>query len=192
MSATTGKIPPYQAWSPRVTVFESLVRKASPFQPVKDSEGYGYKVGGGDAEPLIDYLLGDGPLSDDDRESLAWLIENYAQLIKRKVRGNGRPRGSISNKNAAVVCACYLVRIGKGVWRQKHDRKRVPKAVTNSLIKRAIELTEAHDRFSKARVKISADAVGDKSLVKPDRETVAYVSENLDEAMSEIIELAQK
>jgi hypothetical protein len=66
----------------------------------------------------------------------------------------------------------------------------VPKAVTNRLIKRAIELMEAH--FSEARGRISADVVRDQSYLTEDSGAGAYVSEHLGDAIDEIIELAQE
>ena len=68
-----------QEWQRRMAGFDGLVFKAWPLQPAKDGEGIGSKVGG-DPEPLIAYLLGDGPLSGPDRESLAGLIEQYDDL----------------------------------------------------------------------------------------------------------------
>jgi hypothetical protein len=62
--------------------------------------------------------------------------------------------------------------------------------VTNRLVKRAIELMEAH--FSAARGKISADAVRDQSQLKEDSEAGAHVSEHLGDAIQEIIDLARK
>ena len=173
----------------RMAGFDGLVFKAAPLQRAKDSEGIGLKVGG-DPEPLIDYLRGDGPLSDDNRELLAGLIEEYAGLIKRKLRPNGRPRGSITHKTAATECASCLVRIGKAAWCRKHGRKRAPKALTQGLIKRAIELAEAD--FPKARGKISAEAVKDGSYLRPDPKAEKYICIELYEAMREIIELALK
>jgi hypothetical protein len=178
-----------QAWQRRMAGFDGLVFKARPLQPAKDDEGIGCKVAG-DPEPLIDYLRGDGPLSDDDRESLAGLIEQYADLIKRKLRRNGRPRGSITPKTAATECASCLVRIGKAAWCRKHGRKRAPKALTPGLIERAIELMEAE--IPEARAKISAEAVEDGSYLRPDPKTEEYIDIDLEEAKREIIELALK
>jgi hypothetical protein len=198
MSGATGRTPfdyaaskerRRQEWQRRMAGFDGLVFKAAPLQPAKDSEGIGVKVGG-DPEPLIDYLRGDGPLSDDDRESLAWLIEQYAELIKRKLRRNGRPRGSITPKTAATEYASCLVRLGKAAWCRKHGRKRAPKALTQGLIKRAIDLMEAE--MPKARGKISAEAVEDGSYLRPDCKTEEYICIDLDEARREIIELALK
>jgi hypothetical protein len=159
-----------KAWHRRMAGFEGLVFKAMR----------------GDPQPLIEHLRDVGPLllSVDDRNTLSWLLE------RKLPRKTGRPPGSVSVKNAAIACACCLVRIGKSVWRREHGRQRVPKAVTNHLIKRAIELMEAE--FPKARGKISADAVGDESHLKPDTETGQYVSEYLGDAIREIIELAGK
>jgi hypothetical protein len=141
-----------------------------------------FKALRGKPDPLVAHLRAPGRhLSEDECKELAHLIE-------RRVPRNGRPRGSVSPKNAAIACACCLVRIGKSVWRRKHGRQRVPKAVTYRLIKRAIELMEAH--IPETRGKISADAVGDESHLKPDSETGGYVAEYLDEARREIIELA--
>jgi hypothetical protein len=178
-----------QEWQRRMAGFDGLVFKAWPLQPAKDSEGIGLKVGG-DPEPLIAYLRGDGPLSHDDRESLAGLIEQYADLIKRKLRPNGRPRGSITPKTAATECASCLVRMGKAAWCRKHGRKRAPKALTQGLIKRAIELMEAE--IPKARGKICAEAVESGSYLKPDPKTTQCVVEFHDEARWAMIELALK
>jgi hypothetical protein len=156
-----------EAWRRRMAGFEGLVRKAIRGNP----------------DPLIAYIDDDGTLllSEDDRRSLAWLLHKKLSRI-------GRPPGSVSPKNAAIACACCLVRIGKSVWRRKHGRQRVPEAVTAPLIKRAIELMEAH--FPETRGKISADAVGANSHLKPDSEPADYVAEYLDDAKREIIELA--
>jgi hypothetical protein len=197
MSGETGRTPfdyvdkerRRQAWQRRMAGFDGLVFKAAPLQPAKDSEGIGCKVGG-DPEPLIAYLRGDGPLSNDDRESLAGLIEQYADLIKRKLPRNGRPRGSITPKTAATECASCLVRIVKAAWCRKHGRKRAPKDLTQGLIKRAIKLMEAE--IPKARGKISAEAVEIGSYVRPDRKTEEYICMELEEAKCEIIELALK
>jgi hypothetical protein len=151
------------------------------------------KADRGNPDPLLDYIggaeYGDGPLqlSEVDRGWLHW-------LLKRKLpRPNGRPRGSVSRKTAAIECAGCLVRIGKAAWCRKHGRKRAPgpdKAPTKILIERAIELMEAH--FSEVRGRISVDAVSDQSLLKEDSETGAYVSEHLGDAIQEIIDLAWK
>jgi hypothetical protein len=180
-----------QEWQRRMAGFDGLVFKARPLQPAKDSEGWiGSKVGG-DPEPLIDYLRGDGPISDDDRESLAGLIEQYADLIKRKLRPSGRPLGSKTPKTAATECASFLVRIGKARWCREHGRKRAPpKALIQGLIKRAIELMEAD--FPKARGKISAEAVKAGSYLRPDRRTEEYICIHLEEAQRDILELALK
>jgi len=167
-----------QEWQRRMAGFYGLVFKARPLRRASDPE------------PLIDYLLGDGPLSDDDRESLAWLIEEYDGLIKRKLRRNGRPRGSITPKTRATKFASCLVRIGKAAWCWEHDRKRAPKALTQGLIKRAIELAEAE--IPKARGKISAEAVKEGSYLRPDSKLEEYICIELDEARREIIELALK
>src|SRR5262245_37697825 len=138
-----------------------------------------------DQEPSIAYYHdGTRQLSEEDCSLLAGFLEDS---LPRK---NGRPRGSITYKNLAIACACCLVRIGKGVWRREHGSQRVPKAVTNSLIKRAIELVELE--FPKAGGQISADAVGDKSNLKDESKTGAFVSEHLDDARRKIIELARK
>jgi hypothetical protein len=195
MSGATGRTPfdykerRRQAWRRRMAGFYGLVSKARPLQPVKDSEGIGLQVGG-DPEPLIDYLRGDGPLSNDDRESLAELIEQYDDLIKRNLRRNGRPRGSITPKTEATECASCLVRFGKAEWCRNHGRKRAPKAVTEALIKRAIELMEAE--IPNARRKISAEAVKEGSYLRPNRKTEEYICRDLEEAKWEIIELALK
>ena len=178
-----------QAWQRRMAGFDGLVFKAWPLQPAKDDEGIGCKVGG-DPEPLIDYLRGDGPLSDDDHESLAGLIEQYAELIKRKLRPNGRPRGSTTPKTAATKRASCLVRIGKAAWCREHGRKRAPKALTQGLIKRAIELMEAE--IPKARGKISKVDVRSGSNLTKCMDWGEHVNEYLFEAKREIIELALK
>ena len=141
-------------------------------------------------EPLIEYLRGDGPISNDDRELLAGLIEQYADLIKRKLRPSGRPRGSITPKTAATQCASFLVRIGKARWCREHGGKKAPPALTQRLIKRAIELMEAD--YPKARGKISAEAVKKGSYLRPDRRTEDYICIHLEEAQRDIMELALK
>jgi hypothetical protein len=143
----------------------------------------------GHREPLIEYLSGGPQLSKDDSSWLAWLIEQYDELIKRKLRRNGRPRGSITPKTAATECASCLVRMGKAAWCRKHRRKRAPTALTQGLIKRAIELMEAE--IPKARGKVSAEAVKDRSYLRPDPKTEEYICIDLEEARWEIIELAR-
>ena len=101
-----------QWWQRRMAGFYGLVLDAWPLQNAKNDEGIGCKVGG-DPGPLVDYLRGDGPLSADDRDSLASLIEAYDNLIKSKLRPNGRPRGSITPKTWATECASCLVWMGK-------------------------------------------------------------------------------
>src|SRR5262249_2690840 len=192
MSGAAGRTPidytaRRQKWQRWMDGFVGLVFKAWPLQPAKDGEGIGSK-GGGDREPLIAYLEGNGPLADEDRQWLASLIEQYDGLIKRKLRPNGRPSGSITPKTEATKCASCLVRIGKTAWCRTHGRKRAPKALTQRLIKRAIELMEAE--IPKARGKISAEAVKDGSYLRPDRKTEEYISDGLEEAKWEIIELA--
>jgi hypothetical protein len=184
MSGATGRKPRFdyaayaerreKAWQRRMAGFEGLVIKARR----------------GDPEPLINhfrYHVGPLQLSEDDCEMLS-------ELLERKLpRKNGRPRGSVSHKAAAIACAGCLVRIGKAAWCRKHGRKRAPgpdKAPTKMLIERAIKLMEAH--FSAARGKISAHAVWDQSNLKKDSETGAHVSEHLDDAIQEIIDLARK
>jgi len=164
-----------QEWQRRMAGFEGLVFKAWP------------KVGV-NPEPLIAYLRGDGPLSRDYRESLIALIERYDGLIKRMLRPNGRPRGSITPKNEAIRCASYLVRIGKNRWRRKHGRQHVPEDILERLSNRAIELVEPE--FPSARGKISTGAVIHESHLKRCEEMGTY--EFLDEAKWEIIELAQR
>jgi len=192
MSGATGLIDKErrkQWWQRRMAGFYGLVFEAWPLQPAKNDEGIGCKVGG-DPGPLIDYLRGDGPLCDDDRQSLALLIEAYDDLIKRNLRPNGRPRGSITPKTWATECASCLVWMGKKKWCREHGRKRAPKALTEGLIKRAIELMEAE--IPKARGKISAEAVKEGSYLKPDPNTEEYICNELEEAMWEIKELALK
>jgi len=161
-------------WQRRMAGFEGLVIKARL----------------GDPEPLIDhfrYHVGPLQLSEDNCEMLSVLLE------RNLPRKNGRPRGSVSHKNAAIACARCLVRIGKAAWCRKNGRKRAPgpdKAPTKILIKRAIGLVEAH--FSAVGGKISAEAVGDQSHLKEDSEVGAYVSEHLGDAIDEIIDLARK
>jgi len=82
------------------------------------------------------------------------------------------------------------VRMGKAAWCSNHGRKRAPRALTQGLIKRAIELMEAE--IPKARGKISAEAVKDGSYLRPDRKTVEHISFDLEDAQREIIELALK
>jgi hypothetical protein len=159
-----------KAWQRRMAGFVGLVIKADR----------------GDPEPLIAYFQ-DGPrqLSEEDCSWLAWFLE------KKLPRKGGRPRGSLTPKNAALACASCLVRIGKNRWRQKHGRQRVPKTAADRLIKRAIELVESE--FPSARGQLSADAVGDQSHLKEDySEAGAYVSEHLGDAIQEIIDLARK
>jgi hypothetical protein len=193
MSGATGrkpdKEPRRQEWQRLTAGFVGLVFKAWPRQPAKNSEGIGSKVGG-DPEPLIDYLRDDGPLSNEDRDWLAWLIGQYHELIMRHLKPNGRPRGSITPKTAATERASCLVRMGKKAWCRRHGRKRAPKALTQVLIKRAIELMEAE--IPKARGKISAEAVKEGSYLKPDPNTEEYICIELYEAMQDIIELASK
>ena len=157
-------------------------------KPVGEIDGHDIWCAVDDPEPLIAYLEGNGPLADEDRQWLASLIEQYDGLIKRKLRPNGRPSGSITPKTEATKCASCLVRIGKTAWCRTHGRKRAPKALTQRLIKRAIELMEAE--IPKARGKISAEAVKDGSYLRPDRKTEEYISDGLEEAKWEIIELA--
>lgn len=168
--------------------FYGLVSKARPFR--WDDEGMVVKAGGGDPEPLIAYLRGDDPLSDDDRNSLADLIEAYHDLIKHKVRANGRPRGSVKLEHWATTYAGCLVRAGREQWCYKHGRKRAPKALTQKLVKPAIELMEAE--IPKARGRINAQAVEDRSYLKPDQKMIERMSIELWDARCEIVELALK
>jgi len=140
----------------------------------------------GNPDPLIAYFRNcdQRQLSGDDCESLASLLE---EKLPRK---NGRPRGSVTPKNAATACASYLVRHGKRRWRLKHGRQRVPKAVVERLSERAIELAEPE--FPSARGKIRVAAVIDESCSKRCEEMGQFVAEYLDEAKWEIIELALK
>jgi len=137
----------------------------------------------GNPDPLIAYIDGGGPLqlSEDDRHSLAYLLEQKLPRI-------GRPPGSLTPKNEATRCASYLVRIGKRWWCRKHGRKRVPEDILERLSNRAIELVEPE--FPSARGKISTRAVIDESHLKRCEEMGE--AEFLDEAKSEIIELAQR
>jgi len=166
-----------QWWQRRMAGFYGLVHEAWPLQPSNPG-------------PLIDYLRGDGPLSDDDRESLASLIEAYDNLIKYKLRPNGRPRGSITLETKATECASYLVRMGKKKWCREHGRVRASEAVTDSLVVRAIELVEAE--FPKARGKISKVDVRSGSNLTKCMDWDQYVAEYLFEAQWEILELALK
>ena len=79
---------------------------------------------------------------------------------------------------------------GEKKWCREHGRKRAPKALTEGLIKRAVELMEAE--IPKARGKISAEAVKEGSYLKPDPNTEEYICIELEEAMWEIKELALK
>ena len=176
-----------QFWQRRMAGFYGLVFEAWPLH--KNDEGIGCKVGG-DPGPLIDYLREGGPLSDDDRESLASLIEAYDNLIKYKLRPNGRPRGSITLETKATECASYLVRMGKKKWCREHGRVRASEAVTDSLVVRAIELVEAE--FPKARGKISKVDVRSGSNLTKCMDWDQYVAEYLFEAQWEILELALK
>src|SRR5262249_34546875 len=178
-----------QWWQRRMAGFVGLVFEAWPLQPAKNDEGIGCKVGGNPG-PLIDYLRDGGPLSDEDRDWLAGLIGQYDELIKRHLKPNGRPRGSITPKTAATERASCLVRMGKKAWCRRHGRKRAPKALTQVLIKRAIELMEAE--IPKARGKISAEAVKEGSYLAKCMDWRQYVGEYLFEANEEIFELALK
>jgi hypothetical protein len=139
--------------------------------------------------PFVTYLRDvRGHLSEFENEAVEF--KELEDLIYQGGPRIGRPRGSISPKNLAIACACCLVRIGKSAWRQKHRRQRVPKAVTDLLIKRAIELME--DRISETRGEISANAVGVQSHLKPDSEVENFVAEYLDDAQREMMELARR
>ena len=80
--------------------------------------------------------------------------------------------------------------MGKAAWCRKQGRKRAPKAVTEVLIRRAIELMEAE--FPKARGKISAEAVKEGSYSRPDPKLEERICIDYDDAKCEIVELAWK
>jgi len=153
-------------------------------------EGLLFKAAQGDPEPLVSYFLhadGSRLLTQFDCCSLGeFLAEKFFPP-----RRNGRPRGSVTPKTAAIACAGYLVRIGKAQWCRKHGRKRASKAATESLIKRAIELVEA--KIPEALGQISPDAVRNEGNLRPRMDVVDdNVIDDLYEAIQEIIELALK
>ena len=133
----------------------------------------------GDPEPLCAYLEDGGlPITQEDARLLAWLLE------RKLPRRRGRPRGSLSAKNAAVQCASYLVRIGKRKWCKQHGTQIATKNTpVDRLIKRAIELVQPH--FPSLRGKINEEEVRAFKF-KPSREVVEIVAENFTEAKGEI------
>jgi hypothetical protein len=135
----------------------------------------------GDPGPLCEYLREGGlPISRGDANWLAWLLDRKLPLP----RGRGRPRGSLSCKNAAVQCASYLVRFGKRKWCEQHGKKIATKNTpVDRLIKRAIELVLPH--FS-LRSKINEDEVRALANLKPTYEVKQFVGENFPEALKEI------
>jgi hypothetical protein len=152
-------------------------------------EGLVIKAGQGDPGPLVAYFLDAGGPRLLSRADCCWL----GSLLVEKLlpRRNGRPRGSVTPKTAAIARAGYLVRIGKAQWCRKRDRKRASNAATESLIKRAIELVEA--KIPEARGQISSHAVRNEANLRPRLGLVDdFVIDDLHEAIREIIELALK
>jgi hypothetical protein len=104
-----------------------------------------------DESPLCDYLRSNAPLSDQDREGLAWLIE---KLLLRGGRPYGRTRGPVWDAEYWIV---RQVKRFKEKWREERGRPRVPKAATGTEIDRLIALAEK--RFPNAKGKINADHI---------------------------------
>ena len=167
---------------------KSAKKRKFVYRPRKVSEFETFitRASRGDPEPLCAYIReGDLPISRGDANWLAWLLE------RKLPRSRGRPRGSLSSKNAAVQCASYLVRLGKRTWCEQHGKKIATKNTpVDRLIKRAIELVVPH--FASLGGKISEDEVRASAYLKPSYEVMECVGENFPEARKEIASEALK
>jgi len=101
----------------------------------------------GDPDPLIEYCE-NGPrqeLSEQDWMSLAWF---FNKTLPRPSQ-DGRPRGTLKPRNAALKYAKYLLQFAARAWCTKHSRKRASnKTLRESWGRHAIEL--ARQEFPKA------------------------------------------
>jgi hypothetical protein len=116
---------------------------------------------------------------------LGWL----ANLIEKNVSRNGRPRGSLTPENAAILYASYLFRIGKQFWCRKHARQRATdKNLNKAMLKRSIELIEVE--IPEARGQVDEDEVKASSNLLPIAEVKETVHEYLPDQVEEIIKIA--
>lgn len=91
----------------------------------------------GNTKPLCSYLRSDKPLSRDDREHLAWLIDRIAQHGRK-----GRRPGSAHPTNKHIYAAALVVLREQSKWRAGSRRTYVPKAETDKMIRQVISRME--------------------------------------------------
>jgi hypothetical protein len=90
-------------------------------------------------DPLAEFLESNAPLTKNNRLTLITLIRPYISSLES--RGPGRPKGrSQGDFSEAERNAAYWVRLEKQKWLKNNGRQKVPRSVTNALIKEAIKL----------------------------------------------------
>src|SRR5262245_46065178 len=87
------------------------------YQNLTGVGGLLFKLDQGDPKPLVDYFLRAGGPRLLSEEDCTWLGMCLEGLLSP--RRNGRPRGSVTPKTAAIARAAFLVRIGKAEWCRK-------------------------------------------------------------------------
>jgi hypothetical protein len=109
----------------------------------------------GTGPTLFDYLLSDKPLTQADRETIAWLLGRYFPE-----RPRGRPRGiktprrpSPGPYREAEDRAADLVRDSSQTFRAAHNLKRLPPGKRHQLIAQAIGIAATQFGFDPANLK---------------------------------------
>jgi len=153
-------------------------------------EGLLHRAADGDRGPLIEYCE-NGPrqqLSEQDWMALAWFFNKVLPQPSR----DGRPRGILKPRNAALKYAKHLLRFAARAWCTKHGKKRASnKTLREKWSKRAIEL--ARQEFPKASDITCDDLEDDRYDLSPGQRVEDFVCyEDLFEAEWEMKQLALK
>ncbi len=98
-----------------------------------------------DAAPLCRYLESDKPLSAEDRERLAWMLDLKLRPPRRG-RRRGRARTPLLD---AAFRVCSAVRQRRDAERAADFRQRLPKGRLRELVEQAIKADEARHPSSK-------------------------------------------